>query len=78
MPWAVHLAVRLGPSSVTIYSDSEVALAQVLSVRACSHLEHQQASLRSLAKILWVSGLVVRLVWVPSDLQPGYSQTPKV
>ena len=54
-----------------ICSDSEVAPAQVLSVRACSHLQHQQAILRSLARILWVSGSVVRLVWVPSDLQPG-------
>ena len=67
----VAWAVRLGMSSVTVCSDSEVALAQVLSLRACSHLQHQQAILRSLARVLWVSGLPVRLVWVPSDLQPG-------
>ena len=71
MAWVVRLAVHLGLSSVTICSDSEVALAHALSVRACSHLHHQQAILRSLARILWVSGLVVRLVWVPSDLMPG-------
>ena len=52
----------LGMSSVTVCSDSEVALAQVLSLRACSHLQHQQATLRSLARVLWTSGLVVRLV----------------
>ena len=72
MPRAVRLAVRLGLSSVTICSDSEVALAQVLSLRTCSHLQHQQAVLRSLAR---VSGLVVRLVWVPSDLEPGDSMS---
>ena len=71
MAWAVRPAVRLGVSSVTVCSDSEVALAQVLSLRACSHLQHQQAILHSLATVLWASGLVVRLVWVPSDLQPG-------
>ena len=35
-----------------------------------SHLSHHQAVLRSLARVLWVSGIVVRLVWVPSALQP--------
>ena len=69
--WAVRLAVHLGLSSVTVCSDSEVALVRVLSLRACSHFQHQQAILRSLARILWVSGLVVRLVWVMSDLQSG-------
>ena len=69
MAWAVQVAVRLGMSSVTVCGDSEVALAQVLSPRAC-HLQHQQAFLRSLARVLWVSGLV-RFVWVPSNLQPG-------
>ena len=69
--WVVCLAVRLGMSCVTVCSDSEVALAHVLAPRACSHLQHQQAILRSLARVLWVSGLVVRLVWVPPDLQPG-------
>ena len=43
----------------------------MLSLTACSHLQHQEAILRSLARVLCVSGLVVKLVWVPSDLQPG-------
>ena len=63
--------MRSGLSSVTICSDSEVLLARVLSLRACGHLQHQQAILRSLPGALWTSGLVVRLVWVPLDLQPG-------
>ena len=65
---AVRPAVHLGLSFVTVCSDSEVARAQVLSLTACGHLQHQQAILRSLARPLWVSGLVVRLVRVPSDL----------
>ena len=36
--WAVRLAVCLGLSSVNVCSDSEVALARVLSLRAGSHL----------------------------------------
>ena len=68
--WAVRLAVRPGRASVTSCSDNEVAVAQVLSLRACSNLQHQQAILWSLARIPWVLGLVVRLVWVPSGLQP--------
>ena len=46
-----------GMSSVMVCSDSEVALAQ--------------GQLRSLARVLWISGLVVRLVWVLSDLKLG-------
>ena len=64
--WAVRLAVRLGVRSVTVCSDSKVAIAQGLAVRACNHLQHQQFVLRSLAKMLWVSRVALRLVWVPS------------
>ena len=67
----VRLAVRLGMSSITVCGDSEVALAQVLSLRACSPLRHQQAILRLFARVSWTSSLVVRLLSVPSDLQPG-------
>ena len=49
----------------------EAAIAQVLRLRATSHLTRYQVVLRSLARILWVSGIVVRVVWVPSALQPG-------
>ena len=50
MAWAELLPVHLGLSSVTICSDSEVALAQVLSLRACSHLRHQHAILQSISQ----------------------------
>ena len=71
LAWAVRFAVRKGHKSVTVCSDSEAAIAQVLHMRATSHLTHHQAVLRSLARVLWISGIVVRLVWVPSALQPG-------
>ena len=71
LAWAVRFAVRTGHKSVTVCSDSEAAIAHVLRLRATSHLTHHRAVLRSLARILWVSGIVVRLVWVPSALQPG-------
>ena len=54
-----------------MFSDNEAAIAQVLRLRATSHLTHHQAVLRPLARVLWVSGIVVRLVWVPSALQLG-------
>ena len=69
--WDVTFAVRKGHKSVTVCSDSEAAIAQVLHVPATSHLTHHQAVLRSLARVLWISGIVVRLVWVPLALQPG-------
>ena len=71
LAWAVRFAVRMGHKSVKVFSDSEAAIAQVLRMRATSHLTHHQAVLRSLARVLWVSGILVRLVWVPSALQPG-------
>ena len=68
--WRVHLAVLLGMSSTTFCSDSEVPVAQVLRLRVCSQIQHQQALPHSLPRVLWTSGMAVRLVWVPSDLQP--------
>ena len=69
--WAVRLAVRLRRASAPMCGDNEVALGQVLSLRACSHLRHQQAILRSLSRILRVASLLVRLVWMPLVLQLG-------
>ena len=69
--WAVRLAVWLGMQSIMVCNDCEVALAQVLALRVCCHLQHQQSVLRLIAGVLWESGVVPRLVWVPSELQPG-------
>ena len=68
--WGVRLAARLGYTTVTLVSDSEVAIAQLLKVRAKSVLSARQSVLRGLARRLICSGLVVRVLWVPSDLQP--------
>ena len=62
----VRLAVALGYTAVTLVSDSEVAIAQFLQVRAKSVLGAQQTVLRGLARRLVCSGLVVRVLWVPS------------
>ena len=47
-------------------SDSEVAIAQLPKVRAKTVLSVQQSVLRGLAQRLVCSGLVVRVLWVPS------------
>ena len=57
--------VRLGYKTVTLVSDSEVAIAQLLKVCAKSVLRAQQSVLRGLARRLVCSGLVVRVLWVP-------------
>ena len=69
--WGVRLAVALGYTAATLVSDSEVAIAQFLQVRAKSVLGAQQTVLRGLARRLVCSGLVVRVLWVPSSYQPA-------
>ena len=64
--WGVRLAVRMGYTTVTLLSDSEVVIAQLLQVRAKSVLGTQQSVLRELAR-----RLVVRVLWVPSGYQPA-------
>ena len=69
--WGTRLAVCLRYTTVTLVSDSEVAIAQLLHVTAKSVLGAQQSVLRELARRLVCSGLVVRVLWVPSGLQPA-------
>ena len=64
------MAARLGYTTVTLVSNSEVAIAQLLKVRAKSALSARQSILRGLARRLVCSGLVVRVLWVPSGFQP--------
>ena len=56
---------------MTLVIDSEVAIAQFLQVRAKSVLGARQTVLRGLARRLVCSGLVVRVLWVPSGFQPA-------
>ena len=60
--WGVQLAARLGYTTVTLVSDSEVAIAQLVKVRAKSVLSAQQSILRGLAGSLVCSSLVVRVL----------------
>ena len=69
--WGVRLAVALRCTTVTLVSDSEVAIAQFLQVKAKSVPGAQQAVLRGLARRLVCSGLVVRVLWVSSGFQPA-------
>ena len=69
--WGVRLAVALGYATATLVSDSEVAIAHFLQVRAKSVLGAQQTVLRGLARSLVCSGIVVRVLWVPSVFQPA-------
>ena len=71
LAWGVRLAARLAYATVTLVSDSEVAIAQLLKVRAKSVLSGQQSVLRGVARHLVCSGLVVRVLWVPSGFQPA-------
>ena len=67
----VRLSVELGYAAVTLVSDSEVAIAQCLQVRAKSVLGARQTVLRRLARSLVCSVPVVRFLWVPSVFQPA-------
>ena len=61
----------MGYTTVTIMSDSEVAIAQLLKVCAKSLLSAQQSVLRGLARRLVCSGRVVRVLLVPSGFHPA-------
>ena len=61
----------MGYTTVTLVSDSEVAIAQLLKVRAKSVLGAQQSVLRGLARCLVCSSLLVRVLWVPSGFHPA-------
>ena len=69
--WRVRLAPRLGYTTVTLVSDSEVAIAQQLTVRSKSVLDAQQSVLRGLARRPVCLGIVVRVLWVPTGFQPA-------
>ena len=69
--WGVCLAARLGCTTVTLVSDSEVAIAQLLKGCAKSVLSAQQSVLRGLARRLVWSGLMVRVLWVPCGFYPA-------
>jgi hypothetical protein len=69
--YAIKLAVHRGWPFVVLGSDSEVALAQVLRLRAGIGLKLQQRLLRGLVGLLTKSPVTLLFVWVPSALQPA-------
>ena len=71
LAWGVRLAWRLGYATVTLLSDSEEAIAQLLQVRAKSVLSTQHSVLRRLARRLVCSRPVVRVLWVSSGFRPA-------
>ena len=50
-----RLALRLGRRSLTVLSDSEVEIAQVLRLLATSLLTHQQRMLHGLATVFFLT-----------------------
>ena len=69
--WSVRLAVRMGWKSVTIFADSMVGISQTLGLRAASYLCTQLRVLCALTWVLHNSGLVAKLIWGPSTLNPA-------
>ena len=69
--WAIRLAVRLGWKTVRIFADSLVGISQTVRLRAASYLKTQLRVLRALTWVLHNSGLIAKLIWVPSILHPA-------
>ena len=69
--WGVRMALRLRWDCVLLVTDSEVASAQLVQLKASTWLKIQHAMLRSVSRRLCASRLQVYVVWCPSHLQPG-------
>ena len=69
--WVPQLAVRVEYTPVTLVSDSQLAIAQLLGMKAKSVPGAQQGVMRGVAWTLVLSGVVVRVSWVPSKYQPA-------
>ena len=69
--WAVREAKRRGWRFLVLVTDSQVAGAQMVSLRARTWLHRQNKLLRSTVIRLTQCGLVVGVHWVSSELQPA-------
>ena len=69
--WGVRIALRLRWDCVLLVTDSEVASAQLVQLKASTWLKIQHAMLRSVSRRLCASRLQVYVVWCPSHSQPG-------
>ena len=69
--WGVRMALRLRWDCLLLVTDSEVASAQLVQLKASTWLKNQHAMLRSVSRRLCASTLQVYVVWCPSLLQLG-------
>ena len=69
--WAVRLAKRLGWRLLVLVTDSQVAGAQMVSLRSRTWLHRQNRLLRSIVIRMTQCGLVVGLHWVSTEFQPA-------
>ena len=69
--WAVRLAKRLGWRFLVLVTDSQVAGAEMVMLRARTWLRRQSKLLRSTVIRMTQRGMVVGLHWVPTDFQPA-------
>ena len=65
------MALRLQWDCVLLVTDSEVASARLVQLKAFTWLKIQHAMLRSVSRSLCASRLQGYVVWCPSHLQPG-------
>ena len=69
--WGVRLPLRLRWDCLLLVTDSEVASAQLVQLKASTCSKIRYAMLRSMWRRLCVSRLQVYVVWCPSHLQPS-------
>ena len=69
--WAVRLAKRLGWRFSVLVTDSQVAGAQMVTLRARTWPHRQNRLLRSIIIRLTKCGMVVGLHWVSTEFQPA-------
>ena len=67
--WGVRMAFRLRWDCLLLVTDSEVASAQLVQLKASTPLKIQHAMLRSVSRRLCASRLQVYVVWCPSLLK---------
>ena len=69
--WAVRLAKRLGWRFLVFVTDSQVAWAHMVSLRARTWLHRQNRLLRSIVILMTQYGLVLGVHWVSTEFQPA-------
>ena len=71
LSWAVRLAKRSGWRFLVLVTDSQVAGAEMVSLRARTWLHRQNRLLRATVIRMTQCGLVVGLYWISTEFQPA-------